>query len=104
MFLCFFIFQPLLFRVFHLIADDPVVTDTVSVCDGVLPVELSMLKPEHDLICRAQRRRKALTGSIIASLTGTSQDSRENRPSHTVRASAAKPLVFSHENNTKIMI
>jgi hypothetical protein len=54
----FFIFQLLLDWIVHLIANDPVVADTVPVCDGVLTVELSMLQPEHHLIRRTECRHE----------------------------------------------
>jgi len=37
------IFQLLLALIVHLIANDPVIADTVPVCDGVLTVELSRM-------------------------------------------------------------
>ena len=54
----FFVIQLLLAWIVHLIANDPVVADAVPVCDGMLPVELSMLQPEHYLIRRTERRHK----------------------------------------------
>jgi hypothetical protein len=54
----FFIFQLLLAWIVHLIANDPVVADTVPVCDGVRSMELSMLQPEHHLIRRTESGHK----------------------------------------------
>ena len=49
-----------LLRIPDFVPDDPVVTDGLSVCDGVLPVQPPVLQTEHDLIRQTQSEEAAI--------------------------------------------